>query len=296
MKEIIICICTYNRNFLLENLLKSLNEQKDFNANFKIIIINNFIENAEFKFINKFNMEILLFNEKKKGISYARNRAIEECKKYKFDYLIFLDDDEFVDKYWLKNFLDCAQRYEANIITGPVISIYKKNTPEWIIKSKFFERPIYSTGTLLKTCGAGNVLIKNELVIKKTFKFDEKYALSGGEDTKLFFESTKNGEKIIYCNTAKAYEEIHSKRLNLKYMLKRKFINSITLVNIEKEIFGKKIIIKRLISSFIFIIESLIILPINLFRGRKCIFKNLELLSKGIGQFIGVFKKSRNLY
>ena len=60
MKEIIICICTYNRNFLLENLLKSLNEQKDFNANFKIIIINNFIENAEFKFINKFNMEILL--------------------------------------------------------------------------------------------------------------------------------------------------------------------------------------------------------------------------------------------
>lgn len=299
MEEVIICICTYKRNEKLFNLLNSIDNQI-YSNRINIIIVDNYIDSNLKNIINnkKFsNIDIEYFKENMKGITYARNKCLEEAKKFKFDYLIFLDDDEIVDKFWLYELIKCVKSYDADLVCGPVISIYDVETPFWIKKTKYFDRPIIETGKQLKTCGAGNILIKKDIIYMNEFKFNNRYAISGSEDTELFLKMTIKGVKLIYCAEAKAYEKVEINRMNMKYMLKRRFANSISLVNIEKDLKNKKIIIlSRLIKGSIHLFMGLLLIPIYIFKGKYGIFKFMDLIIKGLGQISGVFRKKVNLY
>ena len=301
MSSVIICICTYKRDELIKKLLFNINSQENILDNtIKVFIVDNYEKSSLSNNINKDildKLEIFYFKEKMKGITFARNRAIKEIKKHKFDYCIFLDDDEFLDKNWLDNMIKCAKKYSANIITGPVISLFDENTEEWIIKSKFFERQRKDTGVKLKTCGAGNVLIKKKVIDSDELYFNTEYAFSGGEDTELFLRLTVNGEEIIYCNEAIAYEMVHKDRLSMRYMIKRKYVNSITLVKIEKSLLNKKkIILKRLILGSVFFIQGILTIPIFIYKGKLGIFNSLNLISKGLGQLCGLVGVTKELY
>lgn len=298
MKKIIVCICTYNRNDLLLNLISDIIKQESDNYNLQIFVVDN-SEDSNLENIIPKNEKIIIryFNEKTRGITFARNRCLEEVRKYDFDYCILLDDDEYLDKEWLKKFIKCAEEYDADIITGPVISVYPDYAPIWIKKTGFFDRSIKETGEVLKTCGAGNVLIKKNVIDDKSFKFNNKYAFTGGEDTELFLKMTLRGKKIIYCKEAKAYEEVNKTRLNAKYMLKRRFVNSITLVNIEKELLNiYKVFLKRILSGSLYTIIGTILFPVYIFAGKTLMFKSLELIVKGTGQLSGLWCRGKKLY
>src|SRR5262245_62267257 len=54
-------------------------------------------------------------HEQRKGLSFARNRGIEEARG---DIIAFLDDDMFIDAAWLRSILDCFQRTKADVVGG----------------------------------------------------------------------------------------------------------------------------------------------------------------------------------
>ncbi len=108
--EIIIsvCIATYKREILLENLLISLNRQ-DLPPEIKLEIVitdNNPIASAR-PIIKKFtNSEKIYYKylvEPEKNISLARNKCVENTSGR---YICFIDDDETASESWIKNLFD----------------------------------------------------------------------------------------------------------------------------------------------------------------------------------------------
>ena len=71
--KILICICTYKRNYILNKCLMSFNKIViPFNFNIEFLIIDNTINGNAKKIIKqvkkKFKYKIYYFNEKKRGI------------------------------------------------------------------------------------------------------------------------------------------------------------------------------------------------------------------------------------
>lgn len=300
MNKVAICICTYKRDKLLLNLLNSIFSQKmDVKEiDYDIYIIDNYGKSNLKKMINNLNKEnIFYFIEKNRGISSARNRCIKEIKTLNYEYCIFVDDDEKVDEKWLKSLIKCVLVYGANIVVGSLISIYPENVPNWIVKSKFFKHKRYATGTQMTSFATNNTLISKKLIDKDMICFDEAYSFTGGEDTKLSKTLILKGEKIIYCNEAVVYENVSSNRLNMKYMLKRVYVNSLVHVKIEKELYGRTcVVIKRIISSMFFIFSGILKIPLILIKGKIGIFSAMKCIVKGWGQLTGLIGYTKNLY
>lgn len=299
MYKAAICICTYKRDELLLKLMDSIFNQKiDRNIIYDIYIVDNYGQSDIKDMISQMNRNnIYYFIEKKRGISNARNRCIEEVKKQAYEYCIFVDDDEVVEENWLSAILNCAVNYNCNIVVGSLITVYPECTENWIIKSKFFLHNRYETGTVLTSFPTNNTLINMNLILEDKIYFDEQYGLTGGEDTKLSKTLILKGEKVIHCDEAIAYDVVDLKRLNMKYMLKRKYIVSLVHVKIEKELYNKvQVIIKRVVSALVAILIGILIIPTVIIKGKVAIFQAMDYIAKGLGQVSGMIGYTKNLY
>src|SRR6056300_869979 len=139
--NILVCICTYKRNFLLKKCIQSIdNAFKPTNFKISILIIDNTLNSHAKNLIKslkkKISLKVYYINEKKRGVVHARNKALYECKKIYNDYICFFDDDCTIDKYWFRNAKKLINKYP--IITGP--QIYKKNNIYGENFSSMFEK------------------------------------------------------------------------------------------------------------------------------------------------------------
>lgn len=188
MVKVGVCVCTYKRPQLLIQLLKTLNTQVNIDdIDVSFIIVNNDVESNISNHLNTLKMNnIYCYLESSQGISNARNQCIRRCKEMQLDYLIFIDDDEWVGNDWLYNMMRAAKIFEADVVKGPVKTVYNNSTPKWIIESGFYEETSYETGAILEHCASGNTLVKLGVILENDHYFDQYYGLTGGEDTKFF--------------------------------------------------------------------------------------------------------------
>jgi len=285
MKKIDICIATYKRPALLAELLSSLTKQSlEDGLTLRIIIIDNDVEKSALQiaknFEHLFPENLVYFVEKQKGLSYVRNRAMQYIKS---DFFAFLDDDETVEKFWLKKMYNTMIEKNADVVFGPVISIFPELAPEWARKNPCFNRKRKKTGDLVKTGATGNVLIRTKsLRFSNTF-FDANYALTGGEDTEFFHKLYLLGKKLVWCNEGIAYEKVHLSRLTQKWILLRSFRKgqSFGRTFVKRYNFAKKF--KWLIVKLFQILLSFLTLPIL----RATSYKDYFLLKCKIYEKIG---------
>ncbi|MBQ9546036.1 MAG: glycosyltransferase family 2 protein [Bacteroidales bacterium] len=112
-----VIICTYNRDKYIYNTLAHLANNTITKCDYEIVLINNnCTDNTEsecLRFVNDYpDVRFHYFVERRQGLSYARNKGIEESEG---DDIIFLDDDAFVEceylentKMWLSKYPDVA--------------------------------------------------------------------------------------------------------------------------------------------------------------------------------------------
>ena len=130
MNNIILCICTYNRNKKLINCLKSVEKLKlSKKFRLEILVLDNSInflsKNIVENYKKKIDIKIFIKNEKKRGVVFARNACLDFVKKKKPKYVGFVDDDSVLDQYWLINAFKTIKEFNADIVTGP--QYYYKN-------------------------------------------------------------------------------------------------------------------------------------------------------------------------
>ena len=230
------------------------------------------------------------FVESNRGIVYMRNAVIEKALEAEADLLAFIDDDEEVEPHWLEEMLRQKTAYQAQVVVGRVARILPEDTPKWVIKGKFFERPHIKTGTVRKAASTSNVIFDLPLICTEMgLRFHPALNLSGSSDTFLFTEATEKGAKIIWVNDNLIKESIPKSRMTVSWLLKRAFrhTNCRALRKRIKSPYYKAFISESLYGLLHFVL-GIISFPIYIFWGKAGVVHCLRFLWKGAGSFAGL--------
>ncbi|HBB33477.1 MAG TPA: glycosyl transferase family 2 [Cyanobacteria bacterium UBA8803] len=225
---IAVCVATYQRPEGLKRLMAGLNQltfSKGEPPKVEVIVVDNDATGSARElcesFKSDFKWPLQYCIEPQRGISYARNRAIASVSK-EAEFVAFIDDDEVPDPAWLEMLLLVQKQYDADVVSGPVIPHFiEENVPDWVIKGRFFEVPRYPTGHLLKVAYTNNVLIRSQVLREMDKLFDERFAITGGEDSHFFMRVYRAGYKLVWADEALVYEWIPESRTNVRWILQR---------------------------------------------------------------------------
>lgn len=296
MMLVAICIASYQRPSGLKRLLDGLN-RLTFNKcevpKIEVIVVDNdWVGSAISICYNKsddFRWNLKYYIEPQRGISYARNKACS-CVSKNADFVVFIDDDEVPDPSWLDELLFVQQTYDGDVVTGPVLPYFtQRDVPNWVKKGKFFEPKRYPTGSLLKAAFTNNVLIRFSILQKIDKVFDERFALTGGEDSHFFMRLYRAGYKLVWADNALVYEWIPQNRTQIKWILHRGYLGWSRHSFCERELYpSRRILAIRITKALALIISGLCLILPSLLFGRHKLIQALLHIYKGAGTFAGI--------
>lgn len=229
-----IAICTCNRGQLLANCLKSLlGMALPENAAVTISVVDNDPAGSaqsvvEQHYSERPTVKLEYLYEPRRGIPIARNCAVENAHRLEADYLVFIDDDEWVESAWLVELLRYAESLGGKtVVSGAVVPEIPDDVPDHL--GQLFVMKERKTGTTLKTCATNNVIIPIYVTRDLGLRFDESQPLAGGTDTLFFLAANNKGVPIVKCAEALVHEVIPASRVCLAWLCKRKFRVGVTL-------------------------------------------------------------------
>jgi succinoglycan biosynthesis protein ExoM len=288
-QTVAICVATYRRPDQLNRLLTSLGALTlAKNADVKILIVDNDAgESARLICeVVELRWPLRYIVEPRRGIAQARNTAVRHSAGA--NWIAFVDDDEMVEPQWLEHLLLTQLRFQADIVAGPVVPQFGTNVPEWIIQSGLHERPRYLTGCKPKPPGTGNVLISAE-VFQRIGSFDERFGLTGGEDTQFFLRAAQAGFKAVWCDEAVVHESVGPDRTGLSYLLRREYRDASSMARIEVSRDPEAITyVTRAAKAMVRITQGAITLPLAPLGGPSPIARALMRICTGVGMLGGL--------
>lgn len=224
LTHVSICICTYRRPKLLKRLLTELCRQDTKGLfSYSVVVADNDDQESAKLLVTEFTainpIEITYCAEPRKGISFVRNKTLEQAKG---DAIVFIDDDEFPAKDWLFNLLKTCLDYGVSGVLGPVKPYFNEEPPAWIKKGGFYVRPTHKTGFVMpwQECRTGNVIFRRQIIdgIDPVFRSEFAHA---GSDVDFFRRMIKAGHKFIWCDEAIVNEVVSPNRWTRSFMVKR---------------------------------------------------------------------------
>ncbi|MBV1870839.1 MAG: glycosyltransferase [Gammaproteobacteria bacterium] len=224
-----ICVATYKRPAMLLVLLESLSQLEANGNNLTIIVVDNSPETEGRDVVSSYErsggkLEIIYILQPEKNISLTRNMALDNLSS-ECDVLCFVDDDEYVSVSWLREMLKVYGDEKADVVFGPVVTVYPNECQEWIQRSGLFERERRETGTVLRHGFTGNVLFNASIARMEGFRFSANFGLTGGEDTDFFKRLNDAGKRLVWCDSALVYEPLDMERANASWIFKRAYSN-----------------------------------------------------------------------
>lgn len=290
-----ICIITYQRPEGLRQLLNAI-ERLEFQRiappEIEVVVIDNDLAGSACEFCDRIKSEfkwpLTCGIESQRGISYARNHAIAAAN-LATDFLAAIDDDEVPEPQWLEELLLVQQQYQADVVAGPVLPRFAPDAPSWVEKGGFFDLPRFKTGESIRVAFAGNVLVRANILKKLEKPFDERFALTGGEDSDLFMRLYQAGYKMVWADEAIVYESIPTTRTTKKYILQRGYRSWSTHSLLERELYPSfPVQAIRVVKGLGLIAIGLLQLIPSLFLGEHAIVKALRFIYRGGGTIAGL--------
>ncbi|QZY86424.1 glycosyltransferase family 2 protein [Exiguobacterium acetylicum] len=281
-----ICICTYKRKNYLTDLLDSIyNATIPVNTNLGIIVVDNDPDKSALNIIENFKkrnnqIKIKYFHEKNRGISFARNRSIKEAINEKCEVIAFLDDDETIKDNWIEIMIRNYMTNPEKIILGSVTPVFEETPPLWIKNSTYYHKP--------KAPLTANALFSINKIKHMDYPLDKKYALTGGSDTHLKIRLLREGSELLYVKDAEVFEKIPLSRANGQWILNRAFRTGYTAALIEKDLFGFKGVLKRIVIITLRIIAIPVMLTRYFSKNKKRKIDFLININKIKGNLYGL--------
>lgn len=225
----LIAIATYRRPEGLKRLLNSIRAQA--HAGITILVVDNDEHPSSSRVISElqasgppFTSRLEYVHEPDPGIAAARNRALEFFSRGDHDCIIFVDDDEYVSANWLFELMDAAHVHQADIVSGPVISILPLECPRWLREGGYHQRKKRLEGDAGWTAATNNTLLRRcawEDLGRPTF--NPRFSRTGGSDTDFFSRLHAAGAQIRFTARAEVYEDIPGDRLTIRWLSRRAY-------------------------------------------------------------------------
>ncbi|PJI91614.1 GT2 family glycosyltransferase [Yoonia maricola] len=231
-QRLAIGICTRQRHALLRRLLESIWEQPaPEHYDVEIIVVDNndapLVAPEDFDHPAKFKLTVL--HEAKPGLVNARNRVLDAAIAMNADWLIGVDDDEWVSADWLDQFIIGIETLDTSIIVAAKQIVYPKTTNRFIKRLRQEQLPAGADTTIFSTA--------NFAMHKRVFAPDHGPALrfhfafneSGGEDFEFMLRAKHQyGFRAAKWPYAIVTEEFDGKRETFRYHVKRQLLNQVT--------------------------------------------------------------------
>lgn len=289
--RIAICIATFKRTQLLQELLEGISEltfQRVPVPEIHVIVADNDASGSAADVcksaFSRWPVKYVI--EPRRGISQARNRALSEAGEV--DFIAFIDDDERPEPAWLDELLRTQMQTGADAVSGPVVPSFTPDVPEWVKAGKLFNRQDHEPDHSLDFCATNNVLVRRA-VFDRIPAFDERFALTGAEDTHFFLQVRRAGFKIVWSAGAIVHERISANRANLGWLLRRAYRGGNSWVLVESAL-DKRVTTRlvRVAKAFGRIIQGILRAPVSLFLGRASMTRALQSICLGAGMLAGL--------
>lgn len=296
-----IGLCTYKRPLMLAEALESLLKlYLPENIEIFLIVVDNDLDQSAKPVLDEYQKKLHMKSfyevEEKKGIALARNRALKIADLNHVDLMLFIDDDEIVDKNWLNAYVEYYNTHKVDVITGPVYSTYPKGTPKWIIKGGFFDIQKIQEGAKRRNAKTGNVMFDlNKLYNTFGITFDEH--LKSREDNDFFMRAKKMGAVIEWTNTAIVHETVPPSRMKTAWLLQRvyKTGEAYSKREIRRLGFIKGVFFVVLKIPY-YMLRGIIIFPLTFVKGYGYFVKSLQQFSIAVGMIGGLLGSNYDDY
>jgi succinoglycan biosynthesis protein ExoM len=292
--RVAICVATYRRPQGLARLLEGISRLAfgELEPDVRIVLIDNDPDGTAAESSRAaadfLRWPVIYLHEPRRGISHARNRAVEWAREA-VDFIAFVDDDEIPDPAWLDQLLTVQRQHDADVVTGPVLSVFETPVPDWLAREPAFDRPRFATGTRVGIARTGNVLIRVAR-LGDSYRFDARFGLSGGGDTLLFLQLLQAGSSIVWANEAVVDEWVPANRATALWSLKRAFRAGNAWSLCEREIRPSQMVrLLRLAKGVVRVMQGVALLPTAIVLGPRGAVRALRYICLGAGNAAGVF-------
>jgi glycosyltransferase involved in cell wall biosynthesis len=247
MQTISVITCTYNPNpKIFERVLRSIECQSIENFDIEYVIVDNNSNPpvSEMPCVQAFlarNAWAKVITERRQGLSYARIAGVKEASS---DIIIFVDDDNELDKEYIKNAVQIIHERDYVGIWGPgKISVeFVDGAPALVDKKMrmfFLEKDIpyeefgltHSMWERFYPSGAGQVIRRDILmdyidfvergVLTATDRTGASLASAG--DAQIIWTAVKKNKAVGISPRLKLNHLIPKKRANMKYIRRLAF-------------------------------------------------------------------------
>lgn len=229
-----IIVCTYNREIYLPKMLQSILDQTCSTDKFEVILVNNNSPDnthqicIDYQEKNK-TINFHYFLETQQGLSYARNRGLKEASG---DYLIFIDDDAFLDENYIEE-LESYLKDTPELVGfgGKILPYLECELPNWMSPYLSTLMSIIDLGKDVKLFSGKKYPIGANMgvsrdVVEKIGNFNEALGRSGssmlgGEEKDFFFRIKQANISIYYFPKMLVNHVIPPKRLTVEFVKKQ---------------------------------------------------------------------------
>jgi hypothetical protein len=301
--HVAVCVATCRRPEGLKRLLQGL-ETLAFRAiqpaSVRVIVVDNDPRSGAgiqaCRDLGKFRWDLRVLPEERRGISFARNRAVQEAFDLGAHAMVFIDDDEVPDPGWLDGLLQVQASTGAEAVSGPVLPWFEEPVPAWVVQGGFFDRPRCATGAEIDFARTGNLLLDAKFLRKAGLSFNDGFGISGGSDSLLTMQLRQRGARIVWADEAVVREWVPRERAKARYILRREFARGSNWARIEGALHpGPLVALRRGFIGGARIAQGGLAIP-SLLLGRHAVVKWAAKACMGAGMLAGLFRVRARLY
>lgn len=244
-QDVVVGMATFRRPELLAALLPAVIAQiedagatEGLPSRYRVVVVDNDPQESAREVVESVgDPRITYAPEPRPGISSARNRLLDEAQGA--DVLVLLDDDETPHPGWLVHMLSTYIDQAADAVCGPVHAVFEGGEDPWVAAGEYYlgqRREGLATGAVLRRAATNNLLLDMAVVRRLGLRFDERFGLTGGEDSLFTGQLTAAGGRIVFCAEAVVDDLVPAARNTRAFNLARRRSQAATHVRVEQEL------------------------------------------------------------
>lgn len=304
--SIALCVASYLRPVGLGRLLEAiakLDAVPDV-ARVDVVVVDNDPAGSARAVVDRApaDLDVTYVCEPRRGITFARNRALATARASGSEWIGWLDDDEAPRPDWLARLFATQRLTGADVVTGPSVPTYDGDAPQWIIDAGVFEPERFVSGAtypFFHTRTSGVVLRASAA---PEDGFDDRLALTGGEDRVFFTLMHRAGAAFVWDDEALVDEWVPRSRISVSWLTRRWFrtgvTRSLTLVYLDHPSTLRRA--RRVAGGIAMALRGVVETVVAVPSGRGAVLRSSRRILLGLGASYGAlglhFREYRRIH